>query len=247
MKGKMAERKNEGFLESNNNIVVYTLLVLLVVGAYFLGVYKTKYDNLSGGTAKVEDSKQAPTEEKKSELSESDWDKLQEDPAATMGDPNAPVVMVEFTDYQCPYCEKYVSQSFPGIKEKYIDTGKVYYIIRDLPLGFHQNAEKAAVAARCAGKEDKYSEMHDLLFEGQSDWEKMSDPTETFVEYGKEIGVDVASCLSDDSIAKAVKDDSKLAQSVGATGTPTFFINGKVLIGAQPLSSFEGMIEAELK
>lgn len=239
--------KDEGFLSSNT--VIYVLLGLLVVGAYFLGVYKTKYESMSGdGTAQVQEKKNSPAPEgKKTELSDSDWQKLQENPAEAIGDPEAPVMMVEFTDYQCPFCKRYFEQTYSKVKSEYVDSGQVYYIIRDLPLSIHDNAEAAAAAARCAGQEGEYVAMHDMLFANQSEWEGLSDPTETFVQYGREIGVETASCLESQEVQQAVQDDLQLARSVGATGTPTFFINGQVLVGAQPFSSFQDVIEGQLE
>ncbi len=88
------------------------------------------------------------------------------------GAAQAPVTMVEFSDYQCPFCERYFQQTYPVIEQNYIKTGKVRYVIRDFPLVAigHRNAPKAAEAANCAGEQDKYWQMHDLIFKGQAAW-----------------------------------------------------------------------------
>ena len=96
-------------------------------------------------------------------ISDELWGKILENPAASKGEEGAPVVMVEYSDYQCPYCVKYINESFPQIEKDYIDTGKVRYLFRDLPLPFHANASAAALAARCAGDQGQYWEMHDIL------------------------------------------------------------------------------------
>lgn len=92
------------------------------------------------------------------------------DDDAVKGDANAPVTIIEFTDYQCPFCSRHFEQTFGQIESEYIDTGKVKYVVRDFPLGFHPNAQKAAEAAECAGDQGRYWEMHDQLFSNQGEW-----------------------------------------------------------------------------
>jgi protein-disulfide isomerase len=92
-------------------------------------------------------------------------------PVYESGQKNARVTLVEFTDYQCPFCQRAFQQTWPTIKKDYIDSGKIHFIIRDMPLPFHNNAKLAATAARCAGEQNKYLEMHDQLFTNQSVWQ----------------------------------------------------------------------------
>ena len=87
-----------------------------------------------------------------------------------LGSDSAPIVIVEFSDFQCPFCAKFYSDSFGKIKKDYVDTGKVQLIYRDFPLGFHQNAEKAALASQCADEQGKWEQMHDLIFQKQNQW-----------------------------------------------------------------------------
>lgn len=234
------------------NLTQYVLIALLVVGAYLVGVYKTKVEFLENGApaqvAQVAGEQAAP--EEKSELTSEEWDKaLGEGYAYSFGDENAPVVLVEYTDYQCPFCQRYVNDTYGKIKENYVDTGKVRYVVRDLPLPFHANAEGAAVAARCAASQGRYLEMHDKLFATQSEWEELADATKTFVGYAGELGMNTqtfASCMEDESVVDAVQADADLASELGATGTPTFAINGQLLVGAQPYVSFESLIDSLL-
>jgi protein-disulfide isomerase len=166
------------------------------------------------------------------------------DDDSVKGDKDAPVTIVEFSDYECPFCTKFYEQSLQLIEKNYIDTGKVKFIYRDFPLSFHQNAQKAAEAAECAGEQDKYFEMHDLLFE-----KGVSGGVSAFKQYAKEIGLDTSdfdSCLDSGEMAQEVKDDFTAGQQLGVSGTPAFFINGKLVSGAQPYSVFEQVIEAEL-
>lgn len=237
-------------MKDSSQLVNYLMIGLLVVGAYFIGVYKTKADLLSGGAQPAQvaevggDQPTAP--EAKAELTDEEWQSILVDPAFAMGDENAPVTLVEYTDYQCPFCKRYYDQTYSQLISDYVDSGKVRYLVRDLPLSFHPNAEPAAVAARCAGQQGRYQEMHDLLFENQEEWAELSDATSTFVDYANQIGVNITACMSDESVVASVREDASLASNIGATGTPTFVVNGKILVGAQPTSSFVTLIEGEL-
>ena len=166
------------------------------------------------------------------------------DDDSVKGDKDAPVTIVEFSDYECPFCTKFYDQSLQQIEKNYIDTGKVKFIYRDFPLSFHQNAQKAAEAAECAGEQDKYFEMHDLLFE-----KGVSGGVNAFKQYAKDIGLNTKKfdqCLDSGAMAQEVKDDFAAGQQLGVSGTPAFFINGKLVSGAQPYSVFEQIIEQEL-
>ncbi len=235
--------------EKQNNLATYALVALLVVGAYFLGVYKTRSDILSNGnfgTTGTGTQGAAATPEPVVELSDGDWKRVTESYAAALGDPNAPVKIVEFTDYQCPFCARHFTETYGKLKENYIDTGKVYYMIRDYPLSFHANAEDAAVAARCAGKSGKYLEMHDAMFENQTEWESLPDANEQLAKYASELGINIRSCQKDESVRQAVQADLALGSELGVSGTPAFFINGTLVVGAQPYATFEQEIESRL-
>jgi protein-disulfide isomerase len=164
-----------------------------------------------------------------------------------VGDENAPVTIIEFSDFECPYCSRHVRDVYPQIKEKYIDTGKVKYVFRDFPLGFHKNAVPASVAANCAreqSNDQKYFEFHDKLFENQKDLNK-----DAFKEYANELGLnsqDFEKCLEKNDISE-IKADMDDAKKYGITGTPVFFINGWQIKGAFPFSAFEELIEKELE
>src|SRR3972149_530771 len=161
-------------------------------------------------------------------------------PAATKGQDGAPVTIVEFTDYQCPFCSRHFIETMPQIEKDYISSGKVRYLLRDYPLPFHGNATAAAMAARCAGDQGKYWEMHDVLFEKQDEWADAVDGGDTFSGYAKTLGLNsptFSSCLSQKNHKVAIDADYALAQELGVSGTPGFFINGKLVVGALPYSS----------
>jgi len=164
---------------------------------------------------------------------------------AVLGNKNAPITIIEFSDFECPFCGRFFNQTLPSIKEKYIDTGKVKLVYRDFPLSFHPNAQKAAEAAECAGEQNKFWEMHDILFE-----KGVSGGINSFKQYAKDLGLDTTkfnSCLDSGRYTNEVQKDFQDGQSYGVSGTPTFFINGIEVVGAQPFGVFQQIIDAELK
>lgn len=169
------------------------------------------------------------------------------DDDAFLGDANAPVVMVEFSDYQCPYCNRFRLETLPLLKENYIDTGKLKFVYRDLPLPSHKNANLAAQAAECVGEygDNYYFWMHDLLFENTA-WSGAEDPTEDLIALGGQLGTDIRYCVESGQMAEEVNKDYAAARSYGLSGTPSLFVNGKKIVGAYPYEVFEEMIEAEL-
>lgn len=166
------------------------------------------------------------------------------DDDAVKGDENAPVTIVEFSDYECPFCGRYVTQTYPQIDRQYINTGKVKYVFRDFPLSFHQNARKAAEATECSGEQEKFWEMHDKLFQNQGNLDVSS-----LKKYAADIGLDTGkfnSCLDSGKYAQEVQKDLRDGSSYGVSGTPAFFINGIKIVGAQPFSVFKQIIDSEL-
>jgi len=180
---------------------------------------------------------------------------LDDDPVK--GDPNAPVTVVEFSDFQCPFCSRFYTQTLPALQENYIDTGKIKLVYKDLPLdNLHPNARPVHIAAECADEQGKFWDYHDVLFEKQSEWQRLSssDLQTTLIQYADDFGLQTASfeaCLSSPEMADEVNADLLQAASYGATGTPTFFIgnekNGFIkLVGAQPYAAFQAAIDAQL-
>jgi len=168
--------------------------------------------------------------------------------AFAIGSPDAPVTIVEYTDYQCPYCSRHFAQTYPQLKENYVDTGLVRYVFKDFPLtSIHPQAQLAAEAARCAGEQNAYLEMHDALFGNQNQWSGQANTVDFFVSYAEQIGIEptpFTECLESHRYQKAVEDDLNEGIDFGVRGTPTFFINGMIFVGAQPLNAFDQMITA---
>ena len=163
--------------------------------------------------------------------------------------------MIEFSDYQCPFCSRYARDVLPQIRTDYVDTGKIKYVFRDLPLSFHKQAFKAAEAAHCAGAQGKFWEMHDTLFQNQS-----ALAPEQLATHAKTVGVDDAQfqqCLDSGKFAADINKDIADAGAAGITGTPTFLVgviqpgDGRVkvvkkLVGAKPYAEFKAAIDAAL-
>ncbi len=165
------------------------------------------------------------------------------------GNANAKVTIVEYSDFQCPYCAQYSVQTYPQIDEKYIKTGLVKYIFRPLVLPNHLQAQKAMEAAESAGAQGKFWEMHDLLFARQSQWAEKGGAVEIFKGYAKSLGLDeaaFASALDCGRYSAIGNENGADAQKAGVTGTPTFFVNGRILGGAYPFEQFAKVIEEEL-
>ena len=169
-----------------------------------------------------------------------------------LGAANAPITVVEFTDYQCPFCRRFTQTTFPFLKREYIDTGKVRWVVRDLPLAFHNNARKAGQSVHCANEQGKFWEMRDMLFKNSANLENKH-----LQSYAEQLGLDETafdSCLASDRYLNEIEKDSAEAKRIGITGTPTFVIGkprgnsltGKLVVGAQPLKSFSTVINEAL-
>lgn len=173
---------------------------------------------------------------------------------AALGSATAPVAIVEFSEFQCPFCRRFQDQTMAQIKQQYVDTGKVRYVFRHLPLDMHPQAKPAAIASHCAGKQDAFWPMHDGLFANQP---RLGPPL--FDELAVTLKLDLEAfraCVKDPETQKQVERDAAYANSIGATGTPTFFIgrlkDGRLtspqrISGAQPLAAFATAIDALLK
>jgi len=173
----------------------------------------------------------------------------------TLGQADAPVTIVEFSDYQCPYCKRFFTQVFSQLKRDYIDTGKVRYVFRDFPLtGIHPQAPKAHESAHCAGEQDRYWEMHDVLFQNQKDFSLVA-----LSSYAGDLGLDVGAfdaCLEDGQHVAAIQQDSQDGAKARVRGTPSFFIgksgtgdtiSGTIVRGAQAFAKFQQVIKAVQK
>lgn len=235
-----------------SNKAIPILAATLVIAAFAVGMLYGKVSVYEQGGAPTAQAPQFPDQQapqpipEEVELSSDDWQRLVDNPPVVIGDDSAPVTVVEFSSYQCPFCKSFHDDTYPQFTTDYIDTGKVRLIVRDLPLDFQANSRPAALAVRCAADQDAFSEMQAAIYAGQPNWSNLSDPQEAFEAMASDIGLNTntfASCYTSEKFGDEVDADQALASSVGATGTPTFFINGTKIVGAQPFSAFQAMID----
>ena len=170
-----------------------------------------------------------------------------------LGEETAPVTLVEFVDYQCPFCRKFETETFEQLKKDYIDSGKLRFVSCDLPLSMHPHAVEAAQAARCGGEQDKFWELRDVLI---SNGEKLS--REAILDYAKALSLDMErflQCFDSKKYLDEIQRDISEANGAGITGTPTFVlgkttkdnIEGSRLDGAFPYNEFQARITDLLK
>ena len=168
------------------------------------------------------------------------------------GRPDAPLTLVEFTDYQCPYCRRFEAQTWPLIKRDWVDTGRLRFIVRDLPLEFHSAARPAAEAVHCAAEQGRFWPMHDALLAEHADLTPAG-----LTRAARSLGVDparFAACTSAHRYDAAIAHNAAAAQALGLHGTPAFVIGrvhdgvlqGWVLLGAQPYEDFDAALHEVL-
>jgi len=219
-------------MNKNNN----TLIISILIGCFAIALsiifyaIKTTPTN-SNGNIQIETEKQVPLE-------------ISIDDDAVLGDPDAPITLVEFSDYNCSYCKRHFTNTFPLIKKKYIDTGKVKMVFRDAAY-FGQNSIALANAASCAqkiGGNEAYYKIHTEIFSGNKNLDNI-------ILAGSDFGLDKANfseCIKNNEQMDEVLYDSQDARKYGVNGTPGFFINGVKVSGAVPFDNFEQIIENEL-
>ena len=176
-----------------------------------------------------------------------EWVKLKIGKEFALGKSDAPLVMVEYTDYQCPFCNRFHTGTFPELKKQYVDTGKMRFVSRDYPLDFHPHSMKAAQATHCAGDQDKYWQLKDALMNNYS---RLT--PELITSLARDTSLDMATfqaCMDAGKYLPEIKEGIAAAQSVGISGTPSFvlgkvtgeYLDGYRIVGAQPYAAFDSM------
>jgi protein-disulfide isomerase len=164
---------------------------------------------------------------------------VDDDPAH--GPADAPVVMIEFSDFNCPYCGRFARETLPLLRENYND--QIHFVYRDFPI-LGDSSLQAAIAAECADDQGAFWGFHDLLFENQRGFNQ-----EMFTRFGEALALDIeqfTACQNDPAVRDEVIADYEEASRLRVSGTPTFFINGRRVVGAQPYEVFQGVIDEEL-
>ena len=164
----------------------------------------------------------------------------------SLGSASAPITIIEFSDFQCSFCRKFWAETLPKLKEAYINTGKAQFSYRHFAiLGKH--SEQAALASECAAEQRKFWEYHDQLFKNQGG---LAFTESRLKQYARDIGLDVGvfgTCLETGKYRQKVERETEAAANLGGRGTPLFIVNQRPLVGAQPYSVFQKIIDEELK
>lgn len=228
------------------NVVVVLLLVVMV---FQLSSISTQLEGLEVAAPRPSQptADAAPTQPTPAPTPQGvDEARMQEllENAVVKGDTDAPVTIVEYSDFECPFCARFYSSTLGQIESNFVETGQVKLAYKHFPLSFHPNAQKAGEAFECANDQGKAWEMHDKLFESG-----VEGGVTTFQQYASDLGLDTEAfneCLSSGKYADKVSSDAQEAQSVGVRGTPGFLINGQLVSGAQPYQVFEQAINQAL-
>jgi protein-disulfide isomerase len=168
--------------------------------------------------------------------------------ARSKGSSKAPVTVYEMSDFQCPYCRQFAEETFPPLERDYIATGKVRWIFINYPLtSIHQHAAAAAQLGICAGQQQGFWRVHDLLFKYQETWAPLKEPGPFFVSLADSAKLSkpaLLNCLESPETVSSVRADAEGAARSGATSTPTFYIEGGLLEGAQPIQVFRQVLDS---
>lgn len=248
--------------QSYNNLIkgiVISMIIVAFFGGYFVATIMYNFNNESTQTKLVTQI----IEELKNNKSDipnlvfTFSDDTQDDPV--LGSQDSHITIIEFSDFECPFCSKFHQQTLPLLRQNYIDTGDVKLVYRDFPLSFHANAMIAHIASGCADEQNSFWDYHDILFDRQSQWQSNSlagddNIKSQLIEYASELKLDITSfesCMESPYILQEINQDISDAKSKKVSGTPTFFIgteqNGFTkLVGAQPYDSFKRIIDDTL-
>lgn len=245
-------KKTPAFIDNVIKGKSYTpvLILLLVVAAFLIGMLVTKIQyleksaqNQAPAVAQQQQQGQQPPTIAPGQRVNVDAGNL-----PVMGDKNAKVTVVEFADYQCPYCEKWFTDSEQNLINDYVKTGKVKFAFRDYAF-LGQESNWAAEAARCANDQGKFWDYHDYLYKHQGSENSGTFTKDNLKKFAADLGLDTTqfnACLDADKYAKAAADDLAAGQKAGVSGTPTIYVNGLQLVGAQPYDTLKQTIDQEL-
>ncbi len=216
------------------SIIVSAFLIAasIIAGAYMIrsgsfGSAGAPGDTAAGAPVKIADRKDQPT----------------------IGNANAKLTIYEFGDFQCPYCKNFFADTYPTLKANYIDTGKVKIVFRHFPLTqIHQNAQISSEAAECASRQGAFEAYYSILYtKGQGDGTGLD--AGSLKTYASQLGLNMPAfnkCLDNHEAKTVVDQDAAVGSKAGVSGTPSFVIDGQLVVGAQPAAAFEQIIEKAL-
>lgn len=166
-----------------------------------------------------------------------------------VGNPAAPVVLVNFSDFGCPYCGSFARETYPAIEREYVRTGKVFFKYVPFALGMFPNGAEAARAAECAADAGRFWPMHDSLYANQPEWKKARAPVGIFQRYAAGLGLErrhFAACYADREVHTRTRRNNEAAEALGIRVTPSFLVNDRPIEGALPIADFRRVIDAAL-
>ena len=242
----------KNIVENNLRISIISGLIIVFVLGYFIGI--------ESGQDIVRQQELEKLEQRMEELKTPEislFFQISKDNDPILGDPEAPVSIIEFSNYQCQFCARFYSDTLPLLNSQYIETGKVNLISRDFPIvKIHSNAMPTALASECANEQGKFWEYHGKLFETQNTWKQNKSDVMilTLKQFAKELNLNQEqfdSCLDSGKYAEEVNQDMVDGQKYMVTGTPTFFVGNEEvgyssIFGAQSFSDFRIMIDEKL-
>ena len=220
------------------------LIILVIILAFFTGYLFFKVQNLEKTTGVGQTTQQLPQPPTAGTKVKVDTGHL-----PPLGDNNAKVIIIEFADFQCPFCAKLFTSVEPQLKKDYIDTGKVKFYFRHYAF-LGQESTWAAEASECANEQGKFWDYHDFLYNHQGQENSGAFAKDKLEGFAQQIGLNSSqfnSCLESDKYAQKIKDDLSAGQTAGVQGTPTTFINGTLVDGARPYTDFKTVIDQALK
>jgi protein-disulfide isomerase len=159
---------------------------------------------------------------------------------------DAPVTVIEFSDFGCPYCAQFALDSYPVLHTEFVLAGQVRWIYVPFVIGRFPNAEGAAIAGECAGEQGRFWQMHDILFQNQARWRREGPSDELFYQFADSVGVDgprFQECFRENRPGERIERHNALARQVGVRGTPSFLVNGRPVEGALPTAQFRTLLE----
>lgn len=250
--------------------MIIALVSVVAIAGFFAGAYFSNFDSDSVTKSDIDNAflkleskigniQQAPTPSTAQTPPQAPSQpisvSLDDDPVK--GDPNAPITIVEFSDFQCPFCARFHANTLPKIEQNYLSTGKINFVYRDFPIqSIHPNALPAALASECADDQGLFWEYHDKLFENQKGWQGLDVQSgiDAFKGYAQDLDLNMDefnSCLDSGKYSAEVENDLQDGRDYGVTGTPGFFVgNEKIgftkITGAQPFSVFQKVLDDQL-
>ncbi|HEU4829679.1 MAG TPA: thioredoxin domain-containing protein [Gemmatimonadales bacterium] len=166
----------------------------------------------------------------------------------TLGSANAPITIYEMSDFQCPFCRRHALETHPQLVREYVETGKVRVVFINFPITeIHPNAVPAAQFGLCAARAGRFWDAHRLLFRHQPSWKALPDPAPFLITLADSLGIsreETVSCLEDPAVTAAIRHEAEGSIRAGANSTPTFYIEGGLLVGAQPISVFRPILDS---